>query len=82
MDAYKLSNDSVLGFIQEYGKESIENESVSSVYTAYELFCANNGLKPTSQVMMSKKIKTTLGLTVRRNRIANKLHTVYVHEEC
>lgn len=78
MDAYKLSNDSVLGFIKEYGEENIENQSVSSVYTAYELFCSNNGLKPTTQVMMSKKIKTHLNLDVRRSRIDKKLHSIYV----
>lgn len=80
MDAYKLSNDSVLSFIQEYGAESIENQSVSSVYTAYELHCGNNGLKPTTQIMMSKKIKTALGLDVKRNRINGKLYSIYVKE--
>lgn len=78
MDAYKLSNDSVLGFIKEYGEEDIENQSVSSVYTAYELFCSNNGLKPTTQVMMSKKIKTALDLDVKRSRLNGKLFSIYV----
>lgn len=78
MDAYKLSNDSVLSFIEEYGADQIENQSVNSVYTAYELHCNNNGLKPTTQVMMSKKIKTALGYDVKRSKINNKLHSIYV----
>lgn len=78
MNAYKLSNDSVLGFIQEYTAESIENQSVASVYSAYELFCANNGLKPTTQIMMSKKIKTVAGYDVKRTRMNGKLHSIYV----
>lgn len=78
MNAYRLSNDSVLGFIQEYGADSIENQVVSSIYTAYELFCSNNGLKPTTQIMMSKKIKTTLGLDVKRSRVNGKLYSIYV----
>lgn len=78
MNAYKLSNDSVLGFIQEYGEDQIENQAVSSIYSAYELYCANNGLKPTTQIMMSKKIKTHLDLDVKRSRINGKLYSIYV----
>ena len=78
MNAYKLSNDSVLSFIQEYGAESIENQAVSSVYSAYELHCSNNGLKPTTQIMMSKKIKTALDLDIKRSRIGGKLYSIYI----
>ena len=80
MDAYKISNDSVLSFIEEYGGENIENQAISSVYAAYELHCSNNGLKPTTQVMMSKKIKTALGLDARRTRLNGKMFTIYVKE--
>lgn len=80
MDAYKLSNDSVLSFIEEYGKENIENQAISSVYAAYELHCSNNGLKPTTQVMMSKKIRTALGLIVKRTRLNGKMFTIYIKE--
>ena len=80
MKVYKLNNDSVLSFISEYGNEDIENQAVASVYSAYELYCANNGLKPTTQVMMSKKIKTSLGLEVRRTRLNGRLHSIYVKE--
>lgn len=78
MEVYKVGNDSVLSFISEYGTESIENQTVSSVYSAYELHCANNGLKPTTQIMMSKKIKTALGYDVKRSRINGKLFSIYV----
>lgn len=80
MELYKVNNDSVLSFILEYGGEGIENQTVSSVYSAYELHCANNGLKPTTQIMMSKKIKTALGLDVKRNRVNGKLYSIYVKE--
>ncbi len=78
MNIYKISNDSVLSFIEDYGIDGIENQAVASVYSAYEVFCANNGLKPTTQIMMSKKIKTHLNLDVKRSRINGKLHSVYV----
>lgn len=80
MEIYKVNNDSVLSFILEFGSENIENQMISSVYSAYELHCANNGLKPTTQIMMSKKIKTALGYDVKRNRINGKLYSVYVKE--
>ena len=78
MEVYRVNNDSVLSFILEYGSENIENQSVNSVYTAYELHCSNNGLKPTSQIMMSKKIKTQCGYDLKRSRINGKLYSVYV----
>lgn len=78
MELYKVGNDSVLSFIVEYGEDQIENQTVSSVYSAYELHCSNNGLKPTTQIMMSKKIKTALGLDVKRSRVNGKLYSVYV----
>lgn len=80
MEIYKVGNDSVLSFILEYGEENIENQTISSVYSAYELHCSNNGLKPTTQIMMSKKIKTALGYDIKRNRIGGKLYSVYVKE--
>lgn len=80
MEIYKVGNDSVLSFILEYGSENIENQTVASIYSAYELHCSNNGLKPTTQIMMSKKIKTALGLDVKRSRINGKLYSLYVKE--
>lgn len=80
MEIYKVGNDSVLSFILDYGSENIENQTVSSVYSAYELHCSNNGLKATTQIMMSKKIKTALGLDVKRSRINGKLYSIYVKE--
>jgi len=80
MELYKVNNDSVLSFILEFGAENIENQTICSVYSAYELHCSNNGLKPTTQIMMSKKIKTALGYDVKRNRINGKLYSIYVKE--
>ena len=80
MEVYKVGNDSVLSFILEYGAENIENETVASIYSAYELHCSNNGLKPTTQIMMSKKIKTALGYDIKRSRINGKLYSLYVKE--
>ena len=80
MELYKVSNDSVLSFILEFGAENIENQTISSVYSAYELHCSNNGLKPTTQIMMSKKIKTALGYEAKRNRINGKLYSIYIKE--
>lgn len=78
MEIYKVSNDSVMGFILEYGADGIENQSVTSIYSAYELYCANNGLKPASQIMMSKRIKSQCGYDIKRSRLNGKLHSIYV----
>lgn len=78
MEIYKVNNDSVLGFILEYGADAIENSGVNDVYTAYELYCGNNGLKPASQIMMTKRIKSQCGYDVKRTRINGRLHSIYI----
>lgn len=80
IDEYRIDNDSVLSFIQEYGEENIENQPIATIYIAYELHCSRNGLKPTTQIMMSKKIKTALGYEVKRSRVNGKLYSIYVKE--
>lgn len=58
---YKISNDSVLSFIQEVGSDAILNESSKDVYSRYEVFCAEEGSKPVRKSEMHKRIKSELG---------------------
>lgn len=59
--SYKISNDSVLGFINEVGADGIFNQSSKDVYARYEVFCAEEGSKPVRKSEMHKRIKSELG---------------------
>lgn len=58
---YKISNDSVLSFIQEVGIDGILNQSSKDVYSKYEVFCSEEGSKPVRKSEMHKRIKSELG---------------------
>lgn len=58
---YKISNDSVLSFINEFGSDAILNESAKDVYARYEVFCNEEGSKPVRKSEMHKRIKAELG---------------------
>jgi putative DNA primase/helicase len=79
---YKISNDSVLSFIQEVGAESIFNESSRDVYAKYEVFCSEEGSKPVRKSEMHKRIKSELGYRLSDPcRINGKITRVYVKED-
>lgn len=76
---YKISNDSVLSFIHEVGKDEILNQSSNDVYARYEIFCAEEGSKPVRKSEMHKRIKSELGYKLSDPcKINGKTIRVYV----
>ena len=74
---YYLDNDSVLAYLNDY--PSIENNSVTAVYEAYEDYCEEANLKAISRNKFSRRlnglgygIKSTTMLG-KRVRIINKI---------
>jgi len=76
---YKLDNDSVLAYINEYS--NVDGNLASEVYDQYKEFCEDNNLKPVSMQKFSKrlssvgyqsKVKKVLGKSLR---IYEKLYT-------
>jgi len=79
---YKISNDSVLSFIQEVGSDAILNESSRDVYAKYELFCSEEGSKPVRKSEMHKRIKSELGYKLGEPcKINGRTTRVYVLED-
>lgn len=60
-ESYERENNPILAFIDEVGKESIINEPTADVYKRYQVFCADNGFQPGSNLTFSKSINRTLG---------------------
>lgn len=62
--SYEVENNPILSFIEESGKESIINEPTSDVYKRYQVFCADNGFQPGSNLTFSKSINRFLGTKI------------------
>lgn len=72
LDEYKIENNPVLAFIEEVGKDAIENEPTREVYTRYSVFCSENGFKPLSSNVFPKEIIRSLGFKVSFGRDSTK----------
>ena len=60
-ESYERENNPILAFIDDVGKESIINEPTADVYKRYQVFCADNGFQPGSNLTFSKSINRALG---------------------
>ncbi|MCX4274024.1 MAG: phage/plasmid primase, P4 family, partial [Acetatifactor sp.] len=60
-ESYERENNPILAFIDDVGKESIINEPTADVYKRYQVFCADNGFQPGSNLTFSKDINRALG---------------------
>ncbi len=63
-ESYERENNPILAFIDEVGKESIINEATADVYKRYQVFCADNGFQPGSNLTFSKSINRVLGTKI------------------
>lgn len=63
-ESYERENNPILAFIDEAGRESIINEPTADVYKWYQVFCADNGFQPGSNLTFSKIINRTLGTKI------------------
>lgn len=63
-ESYERENNPILAFIEESGKESIVNEPTADVYKRYQVFCADNGFQPGSNLTFSKSINRSLGTKI------------------
>lgn len=59
--SYEVENNPILAFIEESGKENIINEPTADVYKRYQVFCADNGFQPGSNLTFSKAVNKALG---------------------
>lgn len=60
--SFEEENNPILAFIEDTGKENIINEPTADVYKRYQLFCADNGFQPGSNLTFSKSINRALGV--------------------
>lgn len=74
---YEEENNPIIAFIADCGVDMIENEPTSEVYKRYQLFCADNGMTPMSNIVFSKQINKRLGLEVVFSKLNGKSIRVF-----
>lgn len=77
-DAYEKENNPILAFIEEAGEDAILNEPAKEVFKRYEVFCAENGFRPMSNLTFSKRINQAMGTTVKNMRVNGQVMKVFV----
>lgn len=82
-ESYERENNPILAFIDEVGKESIIHEPTADVYKRYQVFCADNGFQPGSNLTFSKSINRTLGTKIITGHIGtgNKRKSIKMFSE-
>lgn len=76
---YMKLNNNVLEWF-EY-KPEIENNSVTDVYLAYQIWCSQNGCQAVKKLNFSKEIKKEFGLSSLTKTISGKSVRIYVKED-
>jgi putative DNA primase/helicase len=61
---YEVENNPILAFVEDTGKDNIINEPTADVYKRYQVFCADNGFQPGSNLTFSKSINRVLGTKI------------------
>lgn len=74
---YENENNPIKAFIDDCGVEMIENEPTGDVYRRYQIFCADCGMQPMSNIVFSKQINKRLGFEVEVTKISGKSIRVF-----
>ena len=78
-ESYMRLNNNVLEWFEYEPK--IENESVNDVYTAYQVWCVQNGCQAVKKLNFSKELRKAYGLVSKIKTISGKSVRVYVKED-
>lgn len=77
IEEYERENNPIKAFIDDCGIEMIENEPTSDVYRRYQVFCAECGMQPMSNIVFSKQINKRLGLETAVSKINGKCIRIF-----
>lgn len=72
---YELTNNPIIGFIEEFNPE---NKSTKDVYRAYKEFCLVNGHNPMSHTKLSQVLRSSLDLEIKNKKIGGKVFKTFV----
>lgn len=80
LDEYEENNNPIIGFINEVGLESIENEPSNMVYRKYKEYCIANNFQALSAIEFSRQIAKRCGFTTKSLWVRGKKTRVFVKD--
>ena len=75
---YELTNNPIVGWLEDVDIDSILNEPTKRVYLRYSEYCLANNLQPMSNIEFSKVIKKRLGVEIVDKRVDGVKYRVFV----
>ena len=78
---YEEENNTVIGFVNEYGKDCLFRDTVPTIYRAYAVYCEESGSKAESRVNFSKKVCKTYKLTTKTKKIDGKVYRIFDEQQ-
>jgi putative DNA primase/helicase len=78
LEEYNEFNNPVLLFADEVEECEIFNQETKLVYSAYELFCGENGFQPLGQIAFSREIKKRLNCKIVDKKVNGKKVRVFI----
>ena len=78
VDEYEALNNPVLGFIAEYDKKNIINQSTKDVFVAFQVYCNDNGFMSGGRFAFSKSICRALNLKTKQKKINKDKIQIFV----
>lgn len=73
LQRYRVENNSVLLFVEEYCELSEKRESLrDELFVRYREFCIGAGLKPVSQTGFNKEMESFLSITRSRDKVSKR----------
>ena len=78
LEEYEENNNPIIGFVEEVGLDSIENEPTKDVFFKYNVYCNRNNLNPLSNIEFSRQITRRFGFTVKNQRRNGKQTKIFV----
>lgn len=69
---YDLMNNPIKGFFAEQEEDYIFQNDVTSIYTAYQMYCDDCNIKSESKIAFGKSVADMFGVESRNTRVAGK----------
>ena len=74
---YEETNNPIIGFMNEVGKDSINHEPTGEVYRKYQEYCLANSLQVMSNIEFSKRVKNRFGFDIICKKINGKTYRIF-----
>lgn len=83
LEDYDFQNNPILSFVEDFGgvEEMLKEKTVDEVYSAYKVFCADNGFTEITKTSFSQEMKRKYSLTSKVKNKNGRTSRIFIKEE-